>query len=125
MDQGLGSSGSPASTIVVRVEPEVDIASIDRHRRAVAAALERRPRELCLDFTDTRIFGSDGVRLLAETALSCRYRGIELRVVESAAVTRILDFLDLPNRDEWSASARVQVARELGRLAAGVLAATT
>ena len=67
MDQGRGSSSS-AVVAAVTAEGEVCIESLDRHRHAVHAALQARPQELCLDFTDTRLFGSDGIRLLAERA---------------------------------------------------------
>ena len=72
-------------------ECEVCLESLERHRRALRAALEGAPRVLCVDFSGTRLFGSDGVRLVCEAAVCCDYLDVELRVLESAAVRRTLD----------------------------------
>lgn len=111
MDQGWEPSMS-SPTALVTAELEVCVESLDRHRHAVQAALQARPHELCLDFTGTRLFGSDGVRLLAETAVCCHCLGVELRVLEGAAASRILDLVGLHGYDEWLARGYDQAAHQ-------------
>jgi anti-anti-sigma regulatory factor len=117
MDQSRGSNGSPTTcTSVVTAECDVCLESLERHRRALRVALEGGPRVLCVDFSGTCLFGSEGVRLLCDAAVCCDYLAVELRVLESAAVRRTLDVVGLPGYKEWLAHAYVQAAHRPTRM---------
>jgi anti-anti-sigma regulatory factor len=119
MDQSLGSNGSPgACTIVVTAECEVCLESVERHRRALRAALEGAPRVLCVDFSGTRLFGSDAVRFLCAAAVCCDYLGVELRVLDSPAVKRTLDLVGLPGYNDWLAHGYLQATHRPMRMSA-------
>lgn len=86
------------SVAVVTAGPVVDASTLERHRRTLQLALQRRPRSVCLDLTDTRVFDADGARFLAEAATRCDELGVQLRVLESPSVTVALQQLGLTDR---------------------------
>lgn len=77
-----------ASATVVCPEGEIDVATVDRFRRAVLVALEAEPVELVLDLRDVTFLDSSGLSVLALALKGQRSRDAALSVVNPAPIVR-------------------------------------
>lgn len=74
------------AALVVAVEGEVDVSSIDDLRSVVQRALDRSPEKLVLDLTGLDFCDSSGVHLVVQTHRLAAARGISFLVVPPAGV---------------------------------------
>lgn len=81
---------------VVRVVGEIDIATVDSVRAAVATAMERGPTRLVIDMAAVSFMDSSGIAVLIEAArqtdsvLIRRPSNAVRRVIETTGLTEVL-----------------------------------
>jgi anti-sigma B factor antagonist len=91
----LLQSPPAATTVVVRVPGELDIANACAIEAALLGAEASGADEIVLDLSELWFMGSVGLRLLLEAAERADARGHRLTIVPSPAVQRITELAGL------------------------------
>ncbi len=84
--------------VVLRIEGELDVATVPVLASAVTAQLQTPPHSLFLDLSDTTFMDSTGARELARSARAAASCGTALRVIcppDNHPVRRAIDLLEL------------------------------
>ena len=81
---------------VLRPSGELDLATVDRFRREVQAALADAPEELVLDLRDVTFLDSSGIAVLASALRAQQVRGGRLVLAHPQGIVgRALDLVGL------------------------------
>jgi anti-anti-sigma factor len=74
---------------------ELDLNTHTRLRDALEVSLQGQPRSLFLDLSQVTFMAAAGIRVVTDTLVESRTRGVELRLSLSPSARRILDLVGL------------------------------
>jgi anti-sigma B factor antagonist len=83
------------NAIAVTCAGELDVATADKLRDAVAVAFEAKPKRLRIDALGISLLTSSGIEVLLRTLDRCRTEDIQLDLLLSREARRILDLVGL------------------------------
>ncbi len=94
-DFTVGTRSTGAGVLTTTVAGEIDMVTSSRLAAELDQAIARAPDALVIDMADVRFCDSRGLSTLVEVNTACVMAGIELSVVPSARVRRILEVTGL------------------------------
>ncbi|WP_019854091.1 STAS domain-containing protein [Actinopolyspora mortivallis] len=117
-----GDHHPEAGTLVVSASGTLDMAASTAFAESLRRRLESAAATLVLDLSDIEFIDTNGVITLLETAARARLRGVELVLVPSPTVTRLLTLLEVGDRflhadsvEQATASSTREAARQRSR----------
>jgi anti-sigma B factor antagonist len=78
---------------VLRVAGDIDLATVDQFREALAALVERHLNDIVIDATGVTFMDSTGLHALVEGKRLIHERGTNIVLVASSPVRRILELI--------------------------------
>lgn len=94
-DFTVGTHATSAGVLTTTVAGEIDMVTSTQLAAELDQAIARAPDALVIDMADVRFCDSRGLSTLVEVNTACVMAGIELSVVPSARVRRILEVTGL------------------------------
>jgi anti-anti-sigma factor len=90
LELDLDVSGDDES-VTLAFRSDIDLATVGAFADALQDCLGRRPRRLCLDLSGVGFMSSEGVRVLCETTKRCSRGAIQLQIIASRPVRRVVE----------------------------------